>query len=110
VYRKFNEKKKKCYQELWISFDLRISESNCYQTGFLKNTRAMQNLIVIDYFWTDHLERMSNLRETINWRSYGQENPLTEYNLESFQSLKLMFDQIRSSMLYYFLNKSMIEL
>jgi len=110
VYRKFNEKKRKCYQELWISFDLRISESNCYQTGFLKNTRAMQNLIVIDYFWTDHLERMSNLRETINWRSYGQENPLTEYNLESFQSLKLMFDQIRSSMLYYFLNKSMIEL
>jgi preprotein translocase subunit SecA len=33
-------------------------------------------------------------------------NPLIEYNMEAFKSFKLMFEQIRSSMIYYFLNDS----
>jgi preprotein translocase subunit SecA len=49
---------------------------------------------------------MSYIRETINWRAYGQQNPLIEYNMEAFKSFKLMFEQIRSSMIYYFLNDS----
>ena len=48
---------------------------------------------------------MSYIRETINWRSYGQQNPLLEYNNQAFKSFKLMFEQIRYSMLYYFINK-----
>ena len=64
----------------------------------------MTILGVIDFYWTEHLERMSSIRETITWRSYGQQNPLVEYNLEAFKSFKLMFKQIRSSMLYYFLS------
>jgi preprotein translocase subunit SecA len=52
---------------------------------------------------------MSFLRETINWRAYGQENPLIEYNLEAAKSFKVMFQDIRSSMIYYFLNNSLIN-
>jgi preprotein translocase subunit SecA len=33
---------------------------------------------------------MSYIRETINWRSYGQQNPLVEYNLEAFKSFNLI--------------------
>ena len=58
----------------------------------------------MDIAWTEHIERMSSIRETINWRSYGQQNPLVEYNFEAFKSFKLMFEEIRSCMLYYFLN------
>jgi preprotein translocase subunit SecA len=47
---------------------------------------------------------MSYIRETISWRSYGQQNPLSEYSMEAFKSFKLMFQQIRSGMLYYFLS------
>lgn len=102
-YQKKNEKEE-YYQEIWISNDLRLAESNFYQPGFLKSTRAILLLSIIDCYWTEHLDRMSYIRETINWRSYGQENPLVEYNLQAAQSFKLMFQQIRSSMLYYFLS------
>jgi preprotein translocase subunit SecA len=96
--------KKTFYEEIWISNDLRYAQSNLYQPGFLKNTRSMLILSIIDFYWTEHLERMNYIRETITWRSYGQQNPLAEYNMEAFYSFKLMFEQIRSCMLYYFLS------
>jgi len=51
---------------------------------------------------------MGYIRETINWRAYGQQNPLLEYNNQGFDSFKKMFEQIRYSMLYYFINKSIL--
>ena len=92
------------YEEIWISNDLRFGESNVYQLGFLKATRSTNLLSIIDYYWTEHIERMNYIRETISWRSYGQQNPLVEYNIEAFKSFKLMFQEIRSCMLYYFLS------
>jgi len=99
---------KSLYKEMWISNDLRLAESNFYQLGFLKSTRSTILLSIIDFYWTEHIERMSYIRETINWRSYGQQNPLIEYNIEAFKSFKLMFEQIRSCMIYYFLNNAII--
>lgn len=98
----------KLYSEIWISNDLRSAESNLYQFGFLNSTRSTILLSIIDFYWTEHIERMSYIRETINWRAYGQQNPLIEYNIEAFKSFKLMFEQIRSSMIYYFLNNAII--
>jgi preprotein translocase subunit SecA len=95
---------KQVYKEIWITNDLRLAQSNFYELNFLKNTRSTIILSIIDFYWTEHIERMSYIRETINWRSYGQQNPLLEYNIEAFKSFKLMFEQIRSYMLYYFLN------
>ena len=94
------------YKEIWISNDLRFAQSNFYEFGFIKNNRSTIILSIIDFYWTEHLERMSYIRETINWRSYGQQNPLLEYNIEAFNSFNLMFEQIRSSMLYYSLNNA----
>jgi preprotein translocase subunit SecA len=95
------------YKEIWITNDLRTEHANIYENNFLKNNRIILFLEIIDFYWTEHLERMSYIRETINWRSYGQQNPLVEYNLEAFKSFNLMFDQIESSMLYYSLNSSL---
>jgi len=99
-------KAKDFYSEIWISNDLRFAESNFYQLGFLESTRATILLSVIDFYWTEHIERMNYIRETINWRSYGQQTPIVEYNMEAFKSFKLMFEQIRACMLYYFLSNS----
>ena len=96
------------YKELWISYDLRLSQTNNYQVGLLKNTRPTILLSIVDFYWTEHIERMNYIRETINWRAYGQQNPLVEYNMEAFKSFKLMFQQIRSSMIYYFINNPII--
>jgi preprotein translocase subunit SecA len=97
------------YNELWISNDMRFAQSNLYEPNFLETTRGTLVLSILDLYWTEHIERMNYIRETINWRSYGQQNPLTEYNIEAFESFKLMFDQIRSSMIYYFLNESLLN-
>ena len=94
------------YKDIWISNDLRFANSNFYQKGFIKNTRSTIILSIIDFYWTEHLERMSYIRETINWRSYGQQNPLIEYNNEAFSSFKLMFQEIQRCMLYYSLNNA----
>ena len=97
-------KNKQFYKEIWISNDLKNAEGNIYQPAFLKNTRSTNILGIIDYYWTEHIERMSYIRETISWRSYGQQNPLVEYNIEAFKSFKLLFEEIRACMLYSFLN------
>ena len=100
---KFN--KKDLYSEAWIWSDLQFAIGNSYQPGFLKNSRITNILSILDFYWTEHIERMNYIKETISWRSYGQQNPLLEYNNEAFRSFNIMFNQIRSSMLYYFLNK-----
>lgn len=102
--RTFEINKRNFYKEIWVSNDLRSAQSNLYQENFLKNNRTEIFLAVVDFYWTEHLERMNYLRETITWRAYGQQNPLVEYNTEAFKSFNLMFQQIRSCMLYYSLN------
>ena len=96
------------YKEAWITQDLRIGKTNLYSKGFLKLTQTTSVLQILDFFWTEHIERMGYIRETINWRAYGQQNPLLEYNNQGFDSFKKMFEQIRYSMLYYFINKSIL--
>lgn len=39
---------------------------------------------VIDSNWKDYLFSMDELREGIMWRSYGQKDPLVEYQHEAF--------------------------
>lgn len=97
--------KKELYCEAWIWNDLQFAIGNLYQPGFFKNSRITTILSILDFYWTEHIERMNYIKETISWRSYGQQNPLLEYNNEAFRSFNIMFNQIRSSMLYYFLNK-----
>jgi preprotein translocase subunit SecA len=97
------------YPEIWISNDLRLAQGNFYQVGFFQNTQNQILLSIIDFYWTDHIERMDYIRDTINWRSYGQQNPLIEYNTEACKSYKLMLEQIRLSMLYYFLENPILN-
>ena len=102
---KESTQKLRAYQEIWISYDLRFASGDLYQIGLLKNTKAFILLKILDFFWTEHIERMGYIRETINWRAYGKQNPLVEYNLEAFDSFKTMFAEIKSSMIYYYLNR-----
>jgi preprotein translocase subunit SecA len=97
------------YKEIWISIDSRFASANFYQIGFFQNTQNKTLLFLIDFYWTEHIERMDYIRDTINWRSYGQQDPLIEYNMEAFQSYKLMLEQIRIYMLYYFLENPILN-
>ena len=97
------------YCEIWISQDLQTLVSNLYQEGVLKLSKIKNLLEIIDFCWTEHLERMNYIRETINWRSYGQQKPLVEYSKEASFSYNTMLQEIRMTMLYYFLENTMIQ-
>jgi len=53
----------------------------------VEKTRALEKMImlgIIDSNWKDYLESIDSLREGISWRSYGQRDPLVEYQHEAF--------------------------
>jgi preprotein translocase subunit SecA len=90
-----NASKEILFKEVWMTLDLKYAQSNYYEMSLLKNLCSEKILEILDFYWTEHLDRMNYIRDTINWRSYGQQNPLVEYNLEAFDSFVLMFEQIR---------------
>ena len=47
-------------------------------------------LRIVDSFWMDHIDAMSDLRQSIGLKSYAQMNPLREYQELGFQ----MFDEM----------------
>ena len=53
-------------------------------------------LRVVDEQWTDHIDSMDQLRESINLRAYGQNNPVVEYQQEGTQ----MYNQMLSNIAY----------
>jgi len=97
------------YNELWISLDLRYAEADIYDYELVRIIKGREVLKQLDLYWTEHIERMNYIRETISWRSYGQQNPLLEYNSEASYSYKKMYDQIEVSMIYSFLIDSFIK-
>ncbi len=53
-------------------------------------------LRTIDKNWTEHIDRMSKLRDGIGLRAYANTNPLQSYVKEGFQMFQEMTDQIAS--------------
>lgn len=51
-------------------------------------------LRVVDSHWTDHIDEMDQLRQSIGLRGYGQLNPLVEYQREGYQMFEEMISDI----------------
>lgn len=60
-------------------------------------------LRVIDTHWMEHINTMSNLREGIYLRGYGQENPLQAYTKEGFDLFDEMLNTIDKESTIYLL-------
>jgi preprotein translocase subunit SecA len=58
-------------------------------------------LKTIDQKWMDHLQAMSELRQGIGLRAYGQKDPLVEYQYEAFDMYKEMLGRIREDTIQY---------
>ncbi len=62
------------------------------------DARFLERMImlqIIDSKWKDHLYAMDYLREGIGLRSYGQRDPLIEYQKEAFNSFQEMIYSIK---------------
>lgn len=51
-------------------------------------------LRVVDAHWTDHIDAMDQLRQSIGLRGYGQMNPLVEYQEEGYRMFEEMIADI----------------
>ncbi|WP_462258580.1 preprotein translocase subunit SecA [Vagococcus teuberi] len=51
-------------------------------------------LRVVDTKWTDHIDAMDQLRESIGLRAYGQNNPLVDYQTEGYDMFNNMVGSI----------------
>lgn len=51
-------------------------------------------LRVVDSKWTDHIDAMDQLRQSIGLRAYGQNNPLVEYQTEGYTMFENMVGAI----------------
>ena len=49
---------------------------------------------VVDTKWTDHIDAMDQLRQSVGLRAYGQNNPLVEYQTEGYSMYNNMVGSI----------------
>jgi len=56
-------------------------------------TIKVLSLQILDNLWSQHLEDMESLRESVNIRAWGQRDPLVEYKTESLKIWRDFFDK-----------------
>nr|YP_009243911.1 preprotein translocase subunit SecA [Sporolithon durum]AMK96153.1 preprotein translocase subunit SecA [Sporolithon durum] len=88
------------YEQLHVTYDLREAYLEQLKPGLIRKLEKYYLLQQIDKGWQEHLEKMTILRESIGWRSYGQQDPLIEYKNEAFSLFISMTTYIRQTVVY----------
>ena len=96
------------YEQLCITYDLKEAYLEQLKPGLTRQLEKYYLLEQIDQAWQEHLERMLLLRESINWRSYGQQDPLIEYKNEAFNLFLDMTSYIRQTVVYLMMRSRLI--
>nr|YP_009295732.1 preprotein translocase subunit SecA [Mastocarpus papillatus]AOL58216.1 preprotein translocase subunit SecA [Mastocarpus papillatus] len=96
------------YEQIRITYDLRESYLEQLRPGLIRQLEKYYLLQQIDQAWQKHLEKMMFLRESIGWRSYGQQDPLIEYKNEGFHLFVNMVTYIRQTVVYLIMRSRLI--
>ncbi|HHZ11742.1 MAG TPA: preprotein translocase subunit SecA, partial [Acholeplasmataceae bacterium] len=65
-------------------------------------------LRVVDTYWTEHIDTMSELRQAVRLQAYAQVNPLREYQEIGYQKFEAMIQAIENDATR-FINRAMIR-
>jgi preprotein translocase subunit SecA len=103
-----NNMKLLLYEQLRITYDLREAYLEQLKPGLIRQLEKYYLLQQIDKAWQEHLEKMAGLRESIGWRSYGQQDPLIEYKNEAFLLFINMITYIRETVVYLVMRSKLI--
>nr|QVY58079.1 preprotein translocase subunit A [Eucheuma denticulatum] len=96
------------YEQLRIAYDLREHYLEQLKPGLIRQLEKYYLLQQIDKAWQEHLDKMTVLRESIAWRSYGQQDPLIEYKNEAFHLFINMITYIRQTVIYLIMRSRLI--
>jgi len=81
------------YREKQISID----------SDVFKEFQKVIVLRVVDTHWMNHIDAMDALRQGIHLRSYGQTNPLLEYQSEGFEMFNRLIERVEDDVTRYIL-------
>lgn len=96
------------YEQLHTAYDLKEAYLEQLKPGLIRQLEKYYLLEQIDQAWQDHIEKMALLRESISWRSYGQQDPLIEYKNEAFNLFLGMTSYIRQAVVYLIMRSRLI--
>jgi preprotein translocase subunit SecA len=72
-----------------------------YGSELMGKIERFAMLIVIDEKWKEHLREMDDLKEGINLRAYGQQDPLIAYKKEGMELFYNMMDSISTDVINF---------
>ncbi|HEX2788097.1 MAG TPA: preprotein translocase subunit SecA [Ignavibacteria bacterium] len=72
-----------------------------YGSELMSQVERFAVLSVIDNKWKEHLREMDDLKEGINFRAYGQKDPLIEYKMDGFKMFGEMMDEISKDIINF---------
>ncbi|HUU27820.1 MAG TPA: preprotein translocase subunit SecA [archaeon] len=83
----------------------------CQEFGEERKNFLMQQILmrVIDENWREHLYMLDHLKAGINFRAYGQKDPLVEYKKEAFDSFIELMDHIKEEVASLFFKAQFID-
>jgi len=89
----------------------RAFELKCEEFGEERKNFLMQHILlrVIDEHWREHLYALDHLKSGINFRAYGQKDPLIEYKKEAFAAFIEMMDKIKEEATSLFFKAQFID-
>jgi len=96
------------YEQLHTAYDLKEAYLEQLKPGLIRQLEKYYLLEQIDQAWQEHIEKMTLLRDSINWRSYGQQDPLVEYKNEAFNLFLDMTSYIRQAVVYLIMRSRLI--
>ena len=81
------------YDEIWKEIKERYEEKESrFGEDVMRQFERNVFLMVIDNLWKDHLYEMDHLKGGVQYRAFGQKNPLFEYQREGLK----LFEELRS--------------
>ena len=81
----------------------KTKEKQLYDASQILEFEKVVILRVVDSHWTDHIDEMDQLRQSIGLRGYGQLNPLVEYQSDGFKMFEQMIGDIEYEVTRLFL-------
>ncbi|MDR0847128.1 MAG: preprotein translocase subunit SecA [Lactobacillales bacterium] len=96
---KDREEAKAAIKELLLEKTQEVYAEKAAQIGDPAQLLEFQKIVilrVVDNKWTDHIDAMEQLRQSITLRSYGQNNPLVAYQTEGYA----MFESVVGAIEY----------
>ena len=78
------------------AFDIYQKKEQALGSPLMRELERVMMLRVVDEYWMDHLDNMTELRQGIGLRAYGQEDPVIAYKREGYAMFEEMIAAIQA--------------